>query len=121
VRYYIAEFDGCIIVHVSGEAENNEPLLAKHLLSPWLRRTGEPRVIINFIGLREPGVWEIGLLASLKKEVDLCRGVLRICHFDSAPDGFFRKNRFAEYFNIYEDLKSAMAEKEANRWTTKNA
>jgi len=107
VRYRITEAGGWVIVSPSGKAENNEPLRIRHLFRRWLAQTGI-RVIVNLKRLEQFGVWEVGLLTSFKKEVDQRAGILRLCQLNPELDGYFHNNRFAEQFNIYEDLESAM-------------
>lgn len=97
-----------MIVGVSGRAENNEPLKVKHLFKRWLTETGM-RVIVNLKDIEEFGVWEMGLITSFKKEVDQRGGTLRLCHLDPSRKGYFQNDRFAEQFEIYPDLESAMS------------
>lgn len=56
MKYRITEISGCIIVSLSGKAENNEPLRVKYLFKRWLTERGT-RVIVNLKGIEEFGVW----------------------------------------------------------------
>jgi anti-anti-sigma factor len=109
VRYRIAEVAGWVIVTPSGKAENNEPLRVRHLFRRWLTRQGI-RVIVNLKQLEQFGVWEVGVLTSFKREVDQRVGVLRLCHLNPQLKGYFHDDRFAEQFEIYDDLEGAMTE-----------
>jgi len=107
VNYRISEVSGWIIVSPSGKAQNNEPLRVKYLFKRWLTQEGL-RVIVNLKELAQFGVWEMGLITSFKKEVDQRAGILRLCHLNPALKGYFQNDRFAEQFEIYPDLESAM-------------
>jgi len=108
VKYRIMEVNGWVIVHPSGKAENNEPLRVKYLFKKWLTQHGL-RVIVNLKDLCQFGVWEVGLLTSFKKEVDQRAGTLRLCNLNASLNGYFQNDRFAEQFEFYRDLESAMA------------
>ena len=109
VRYRISEVAGWVIVTPSGKAENNEPLRVRHMFRRWLTRHGI-RVIVNLKQLEQFGVWEVGVLTSFKREVDQRVGVLRLCHLNPQLKGYFHDDRFAEQFEIYDDLEGAMTE-----------
>jgi len=98
-----------VIVALSGKAENNEPLKVKYLFNRWLTGMGT-RVIVDLRDIEEFGVWEMGLLTSLKKEMDQRGGTLRLCNLDPARKGYFQRDRFAEQFDFYSDLEAAMSE-----------
>lgn len=107
MKYRITEVNNWVIVHPSGKAENNEPLRVKYLFKKWLTQHGL-RVIVNLKDLRQFGVWEVGLLTSFKREVDQRGGMLRLCSLNASLNGYFHNDRFAEQFEIYRDLESAM-------------
>ena len=108
MKYRITEINGWVIVNPSGKAENNEPLRVKYLFKKWLTQQGV-RVIVNLKDLSQFGVWEVGLITSFKKEVDQQAGTLRLCNLDASLKGYFQNDRFAEQFEFYPDLESAMA------------
>ncbi len=115
MNYRITEVDGWVIVHPSGKAENNEPLRVRYLFKKWLTQPGLC-VIVNLKDLCQFGVWEVGLLTSFKKEVDQRAGTLRLCNLNASLSGYFHNDRFAEQFEIYRDLESAMQrERNENR------
>jgi anti-anti-sigma factor len=107
VNYRITEAGGWVIVTPSGKAENNEPLRVRYLFRCWLMRQGV-RVIVNLKQLEQFGVWEVGVLTSFKREVDQRAGVLRLCHLNPELKGYFHDDRFAEQFEIFDDLEGAM-------------
>jgi anti-anti-sigma regulatory factor len=107
VNYRITEVSGWVIVTPTGKAENNEPLRVKYLFRRWLSGKNA-RVIVNLKGLQQLGVWEMGLLTSLKREIDQRAGIIRLCHLDPALRGYFHDDRFAEQFEIFADLEGAM-------------
>ena len=107
VNYRITEVAGWVVVTPSGKAENNEPLRVRHLFRRWLTRQGI-RVIVNLKELEQFGIWEVGVLTSFKRQVDQRVGVLRLCNLDPSLQGYFNHDRFAECFDIYNDLEAAM-------------
>jgi len=110
LKYRVSEVGGWFIIGPSGNAENNEPLRVRHLFRRWLSRNGV-RVIVDLKELNQFGVWEVGLLVSFKREVDQRGGILRLCRLNPNLTGYFRNDRFAGRFEIYENLESAMAGK----------
>lgn len=107
MKYRITEVNDWVIVYPSGKAENNEPLRVRYLFKKWLTQHGL-RVIVNLKDLRQFGVWEVGLLTSFKREVDQRGGMLRLCNLNASLNGYFQNDRFAERFEVYRDLESAM-------------
>ena len=107
MNYRIIEVSGWVIITPTGKAENNEPLRVKYLFKRWLSEKNV-RVIVNLKGLQQLGVWEMGLLTSLKREIDQRAGIIRLCHLDPALAGYFHDDRFAEQFEIFADLEGAM-------------
>lgn len=89
VNYRITELNGWVIVTPTGKAENNEPLRVKYLFKRWLSQKGA-RVIVNLKGLEQLGVWEMGLLTSLKREIDQRAGTVRLCQLDPTLAVVFR-------------------------------
>jgi hypothetical protein len=107
VKYRVSEAAGWVVVTPSGKAENNEPLRVRYLFRRWLTRQGVC-VIVNLKLLEQFGVWEVGVLTSFKREVDQRAGRLRLCHVNAELEGYFHDDRFAERFEIYEDLEAAL-------------
>ena len=107
VKYRLTEVGGWMIVTPSGKAENNEPLRVRYMFRRWLTRQGI-RVIVNLKLLEQFGVWEVGVLTSFKRQVDQRVGVLRLCHLNPQLKGYFHDDRFAEQFEVYDDLEAAM-------------
>ena len=112
MKYRMTEVAGWIIMSLSGQAENNEPLRVKHLFKRWLTEKGM-RVIVDLKEIEAFGVWEMGLLTSFKKEMNQRGGTFRLCHLNPALKGYFQNDRFAEQFEIYPDLESAMEGRES--------
>lgn len=108
MNYRITEISGWIVVHLSGKAENNEPLRVQHLFRKWLTEEGI-KVIVNLTELSGLGVWEMGLLTSFKKEIDQRAGMLRLCNLKPGLIELVVIGRFAGCFEVYNDLEAAMA------------
>jgi anti-anti-sigma factor len=107
LKYGIAETRGWVVISPTGKAENNEPLRVRHLIRRWIAQPGV-RLIVNLEGLQNFGVWEVGVLTSIKKEVDQRAGRLRLCRLNPKLEGYFQKDRFAQQFEIYADVESAI-------------
>ena len=107
LKYRIAESNGWVIITPDGKAENNEPLRVRHLIRRWIAQKGV-RLIVNLERLESFGVWEVGVLTSIKKEVDQRAGDLRLCRLNPDLEGYFQNDRFAQQFEIYPDLESAI-------------
>lgn len=107
MKYRVSEVAGWFIIHPAGIAENNEPLRVRYLFRRWLVREGV-KVIVDLKELTQFGVWEVGLLTSFKREVDQRAGILRVCSLNPDLSGYFQNDRFAEEFEIFADLESAM-------------
>jgi STAS domain-containing protein len=112
LKYRVSEVAGWFIIGPSGVAENNEPLRVRYLFRRWLACEGV-KVIVDLKDLNQFGVWEVGLLTSFKREVDQRAGVLRLCRLNPNLSGYFQNDRFADEFEIFVDLSSAMAGKES--------
>ena len=108
MKYRVTEVARWVIVTPWGKAENNEPLRVRYLFRRWLRRPAL-RVIIDLQQLEQFGVWEVGLLISFKREIDQRGGIIRLCHLNPELRGYFHDDRFAEQFEIYDNLEAALA------------
>ena len=114
MNYRVSEVAGWVIVSPSGKAENNEPLRVRYLFRRRLSRQGV-RVIVDLKELERFGVWEVGVLTSFKRQVDQRAGVLRLCNLDQHLEGYFQHDRFAEQFDVRENLEDAMTEQRSSR------
>lgn len=111
MKYLVTDLDDWIIIHISGKPENNEPLLVRHLMKHLFDRSRGTRVVVNLRGAEQLGVWEAGVLASLKKNVELRGGILRVCNVEGVPTVWFQESRFMGRFEVYPDLKGAVTER----------
>lgn len=107
MTYQVTERKGWVVLRIRGKAHNNEPIRAKRHLLSWLN-VPEVRVVVDLSGLEALGVWEIGLLNSLRREVDLLKGTLRLCRLNPALRSEFSRDRFAETFEMYPTLDRAI-------------
>ncbi|MGE5219338.1 MAG: STAS domain-containing protein [Chloroflexota bacterium] len=114
LNYRVSELAGWFVISPSGQAENNEPLRVRYMFRRRLSRHGV-KVVVDLHDLTQLGVWEMGLLTSFKREVDQRGGMLRLCHLDENLQGYFHKDRFADQFDVYDDLESALAGKAGKR------
>jgi anti-anti-sigma factor len=103
MKYRITKKDGFLLMEMSGNIRNNEALLAKRSFSPYLRREGI-RVIIDLKDLYtfEP-VDLLGVLNSIKKEVDLSRGDLRVRSLRPEMLSYLKGNRLERIFQLSEN------------------
>jgi len=107
VKYQIVKEDEFLFIKVSGKTRKNEMLLSKSLLKPYLNDKGV-KVIIDFKELEEfEPITLLGVLNTLKKEIDLLRGDLMICSLKPEMKNYLRENRLEQTFCIFEDAEKA--------------
>ena len=111
MKYHITEEDGCCIIKMSGKTKKNEALMAKEVLSPHLKKKGI-KLIMELKGLEkyEP-ITLIGVLNSIRKEVNLVCGELKVCSLTPEIHEYIRKNRLNRIFGIFEDKEAARKSK----------
>lgn len=107
MKYIIVKQEGLIVIKVSGKTRNNEPLLARRILSRYLRERGI-RVILDLKEIEggEP-IALVGLLNSIRKEIGLLRGDLKLCSLRPTLLTHFKENRLDRMFHIYKDEQTA--------------
>jgi len=99
--------DDFLVVRLSGVAGPNERLLAKEALLSSLQ-SAAPRVIVDMGGLRGlRSVYSVGVLNTLKKEVRLRGGKIKLCALAPEVEGYFRKNRLDRIFAIEPSVEAA--------------
>jgi anti-anti-sigma factor len=92
---------------ISGEPKLNETLLAKKMLLPFFNKKNI-RIIIDLKNFRDSNsVPVIGILNSIRKEVGLLEGDLRICSLNAELLEYFEQNRLDKIFYIYKDKNHA--------------
>ena len=65
-------------------------------------------IIIDFKDLREfDSVFVLGILNSIRKEVDFLEGDLRICSLNPELLNYFQQNRLDKIFYIYKNKENA--------------
>lgn len=107
MKYQIIEGKGILFINISGDTRKNEALLAKRVLSPYLKRKGI-RVIVN---LKELGRFELvsllGVLSGIRKKVDLLRGDLKLCSLKPEILDYLRENRLDQILQLFKDEEEA--------------
>jgi anti-anti-sigma regulatory factor len=107
-----------LIIKLSGSAEVNERLLAKESLTPVLQQLHQ-KVIIDLENLAENGgVYIVGVLNTIKKEVQLLDGEVKLCSLKPELTHYFQENRLDQFFNIglsVESTKQSFKEKNNDR------
>jgi anti-anti-sigma factor len=107
LKYHVVEVSDVVLIKVSGRTKNNEALSAKRMLTPYLSKTGV-KVIVDLRKLEkaEP-VMLLGVLNGIRREISLLRGELRLCSLKPDILDYFKRNRFDDIFEIYEDERIA--------------
>jgi anti-anti-sigma factor len=107
MNYRIVEEDGFYLIEVSGKTRKNEAVIAKRRLFPYFKEMGR-RVIIDMKELEgfEP-ITVIGILSSIRKEINLLRGELRLCSLKPELMDYITQNRLDRLFCIYENKETA--------------
>jgi hypothetical protein len=107
VKYQIVKEDEFLLIKMSGKTRKNETVLSNALLKPHLQDQGV-KVIID---LKELEKFEhmslLGVLNTLKKEIDLLRGDLMVCSLKPEMENYLRENRLDHIFHIFEDAEKA--------------
>ena len=107
MKYKVINENDHLLIKISGDTIKNEALYIKRQLFPYLRKVGI-MVIVDLSGLErfEP-VIILGVLNSIKKEISLNNGELRLCSLDSKIKFYFKENRLDRIFRVFEDLNTA--------------
>lgn len=103
LKYHIVEEADFLLIKVSGGTKKNEALLAKRMLSHYLKQKGI-RVILDLkeLEMAEP-ITLLGVLNGIRTQVSLLRGGLKLCSLNPEILSYFRANRLDQIFEIYED------------------
>jgi len=107
MKYHIVKENEFLLIKFSGKTRKNETVLSNALLKPYLQDKGV-KVIIDLKELEkfEPMIL-LGVLNTLKKEIDLLRGDLMICSLKPAMENYLRENRLDQIFYLFEDVEKA--------------
>ena len=102
MKYKIIDNQDHLLIKISGDTRNNEALLAKKMLSPFLRNK-RLTVIVDLKELVafEPAVL-VGVLNGIKKEVEFSKGNLKLCSVRAEIRFFFKENRLDRIFRVCE-------------------
>ena len=107
MQYDIVEKKNCFHIAISGKPRQNEPLLAKKMLSPFFKQKNM-RIIVDLKDLHEfNSVFVLGILNSIRKEVGFLEGNLKICSLNPELLNYFRQNRLDKIFYIYKNKENA--------------
>jgi len=94
-----------LIIKLSGSAEVNERLLARESLTPYLQQPHQ-KVIIDLENLAEKeGVYIIGVLNTIKKELQLMDGEVKLCSLKPELYRYFQENRLDQIFDIGQSVE----------------
>jgi anti-anti-sigma regulatory factor len=107
MKYIIVKQEGLLVIKISGKTRDNEPLLARRILSRYLRERGI-RVILDLKEI-EGGdlVALVSVLNSIRKEIGLLRGDLKLCSLRTTLLTHFKENRLDRMFHICKDEQTA--------------
>ena len=107
MKYQLTEEDAFLLIKVSGKTRKNEAVLSNALLKPYLHKKGV-KVIVDLKDLEkfEPIIL-LGILNSLKKEIDLLRGYLMVCSLKPEMEHCLRENHLEHLFHVFEDAQKA--------------
>ena len=106
MKYHIVEEGGFCLIRVSGKTRKNEAIMAKGGLSPYLKEKGI-KVIMDMKELEKFEPTLMGFLNSIRKEVNLLKGGLKLCSLKPEILNYVKQNRLDHIFNIYEDREMA--------------
>ena len=101
-----------LVIKLSGSTEVNERLSVKQRLAPYLQGSNQ-KVIVDLEGLQETeGAYLLGVLNTLKKEVQLMGGEIKFCSVKPELYRYFQENRLDQVFDI---VQSAGQAKQSDR------
>ena len=108
MKYHVIDGKDHMCIKLSGNTRDNEALLVKRVLFPYLKKRGI-LVIVDLRGLRqvEPNIL-IGVLSGIRKEVDLLNGELKLCALSPQVDLFFEQNQLHRIFHVHKDEKTVI-------------
>ncbi len=105
--YEFAYEDDFLVIRLSGSTEVNERLSAKEHLAPYLQGSNQ-KVIVDLGGLKETeGAYLLGVLNTVKKEVQLMGGEVKFCSLKPELYRYFQDNRLDQVFDIVESVEEA--------------
>jgi anti-anti-sigma factor len=100
MNYEVEYQDDFLIIKLCGTVGSNERLLSKKALLSTLQPSYR-KVIVDLRDLRSGGGgYCVGVLNTIKKEVQLLGGKMKICSLSPAAARYFRENRLDEMFEI---------------------
>ena len=118
MNYEFVYEEDFLIIKLSGSAEVNERLLARESLTPYLQKSHQ-KVIIDLENLSENGgVYVVGVLNTIKKEIQLLDGEVKLCSVQPGLYHYFEENRLDQIFDIgrsVESIKQSFKERNNDR------
>jgi anti-anti-sigma factor len=107
MNYEVDFQDDFLIIKLSGTVGSNERLLTKKPLLLSLEPSHR-KVIVDLRDLKDEGaVYCVGVLNTIKKEVHLIGGKMKLCSLSPAVARYFRENRLEQIFEIEASLEEA--------------
>jgi len=107
MNYEVEYQDDFLIIKLSGTVRSNERLLSKRSLLSSLQASYR-KVIVDLGELRSGGAgYCVGVLNTIKKEVQLIGGKMKICSLSPTAAHYFQENRLNEMFEIEPSIEEA--------------
>lgn len=107
MKYSIVKREGHIVIRVSGKTRDNEPLVARRILSQHLRENGI-RLIFDLKDIEEgEPIALVGILHSIRKQTVLLRGDMKLCSLRPTLLTHFQRHGLDRMFTIYKDEQTA--------------
>jgi anti-anti-sigma factor len=96
-----------LIIKLSGTTSPNERLLTKKsLILQLLKR--RPKVIVDLSDLKEyRGVYILGILNTIRKEVQITGGEMKLCALGPRLFRYFQENRLFSFFETRRTMEQA--------------
>ena len=107
MNYEVEYLDDFLIIKLSGTVGSNERLLSKRSLLSSLQPSYR-KIIVDLGELKSGGAgYCLGVLNTIKKEVQIIGGKMKICSLSPAAARYFRENRLEEMFEIEPSIEHA--------------
>jgi anti-anti-sigma factor len=108
MKYAIIKQEDIVVIKVSGKTRDNEPLLARRILTQCLREKGI-RVIIDLKEIEDSKtIALVGVLHGVRKEVGFLKGGMKLCSLRPTLLSQFKEHGLDRIFTICEDEQTAM-------------
>jgi anti-anti-sigma factor len=107
VKYQVIDERDHLLIKISGETRENEALLVKKMLSPYLNRKGTTVILDLKELIKFEPVVLMGVLNGIKKEIELSKGKLKLRSPRPEIALYLKENRLDRIFQLCDDKEDS--------------